>query len=117
MSEDILIHTGWALIERPTRRYSRNTRIPKPQRVLTAPGEVDDFRARYAQLTPKPRRVLRARAAGLSIPEIATAEAITEQNAKNLTTVALKALGLNTGPVYGRVSRAAYLLGRIEADL
>ena len=77
--------------------------------------EVEAFGLALAKLTPTERSILRARAAGLSLPEIAAAHFYTEHTIKNSTTRALHALGITTGNWAGRVPRATYLLGRVEA--
>lgn len=104
-AEDVMIHSGWAT----------------PLRVEVLPDlvtvqELDDFRERLTFLTPNERNVIRARAVGQSIPEIAAAHRIAEHTVKNLTTRALDRLGVRASNVFARVPRAAYLLGRIDGE-
>jgi DNA-binding NarL/FixJ family response regulator len=83
---------------------------------LLSPDDLAIFRERLALLTPTQRRVLRARVAGQSIPEIAYVHDIAGHTVKQHLCYGLRVLGLNAGNPYGRVPRAAYLLGRVEGE-
>jgi DNA-binding NarL/FixJ family response regulator len=103
MREHIDIHAGWVT---PMEREA----------VLVTPEELAHFSTQLEHLTPTQRRVLRARAAGQSIPEIAAASLVTASAVRNAGHGALCVLGIDIENTTGRITRAAYLLGRVEGQ-
>jgi DNA-binding NarL/FixJ family response regulator len=113
---DTLIHSGWVETTTWTHRGARLPAASVSLSPLAMPADVAAFGDRLSRLTPRQVSILRARIAGESIAEIAAALCITEYVVKDHTWAAIKALGLNTGNVLGRVPRAAYLLGRHDGE-
>lgn len=85
--------------------------LPRPDMtpLLASEDEVRAFEEGMGRLTPRRRMVIRSRAEGLSIPEIAAAKCIDPKTVRNHTWIALRTLGLPR-----QIVRAAYLLGRLE---
>lgn len=96
------VHTGWVI--------HRSTHPPD----LFSPQEIAAFRSRLHHLRPVYRRVLRARASGLSIPEVAAMEGMSEKAVRNATTRAISALGVYVDGRCGAIFTACYLLGYVE---
>jgi DNA-binding NarL/FixJ family response regulator len=114
---DGVIHSGWVDTSEWTKR-SRHAPTPLPATTppLAMPADVVDFGERLARLTPSQECILRARVAGMAIPEIMGAYAITKATVQEHVRAALHTLGLSNGRVDTRVTRAAYFLGRIEGE-
>jgi DNA-binding NarL/FixJ family response regulator len=113
MQEHIDIHAGWLAPVGPQRRP-----VYLLPRIETVTDDVvGAFAVQMTQLTRQQSMVLRARVAGMSIPEIAAAQCITVSAVKDHTNKALRRLGLNTGHAGGRVTRAAYLIGRLDCEV
>jgi DNA-binding NarL/FixJ family response regulator len=114
---DTLIHSGWVKTSEWNERGPRSFHSPSATTPpLAMPADVVDFGERLARLTPSQERILRARVAGMAIPEIMGAYAITRATVQEHVRAALHTLGLSNGRVDTRVTRAAYFLGRIEGE-
>jgi hypothetical protein len=111
---DTPIHTGWVAQTIWRRRGRKELPVTPPP--LATVAEVEAFGERLASLSPARARLLRARVAGMSLPEIEAAFGISHSTSRNAVYKTLHHLGLNTGPIYGRMTRAAYFLGRLEGE-
>jgi DNA-binding NarL/FixJ family response regulator len=100
---DTLIHSGWLM---PAAHVEP----------ITEPADLTMFRRSLPLLSAWERTILDARAAGLSIPEIAAAHDLSETHIKKTMWGTLMILGLDKGVPQTRVTRAAYLLGRVDGE-
>jgi DNA-directed RNA polymerase specialized sigma24 family protein len=106
------VHEGWITAE------------PPPPPFVVTEWDVQAFRLGLSRLSARDRAIIKARAVGLSIPEVAAAHGIAPHSVKNVIWKAFTTLGVHVGkgvggkvvPVhrFGCMARTAYLLGIVE---
>lgn len=103
MSFAIEVHRGW-----------RNLRVSQTHNEAFRRDVDADFERNFRQLTRRRQHILRLRAEGVPIREIAGHLGLGEQTIKNDLTVVYRALEIDCADGLS-MYRACYLLGRMDA--
>jgi DNA-binding NarL/FixJ family response regulator len=107
MSVTVQVHDRWMSMK------SRET-LELPEAKLATPWDDREFARRFETLTIRERQVLRLRAQGLSCVEIADRLFLCSQTIKNHLYRATRKLIVDGSDPTAKITRACYLLGRLE---